>query len=247
VLASPTAKWSAGTVLACVVLLAATWFGLIAPRRGEAADLRDQQVSAQQANNLLQAKIQQLRAQFADLPKTQAEVAAIHQQLTPVADVPNLVRRISALSTGAGTELMSIMPQAASTLAGPAVVPGAGAGSPAPGAVTGQGAAPAAGSGAGPAAGPGAGPAAGPGGAGGPAARTAGSGVVSIPLSISVGGDYYQVVGFVRKLQIEMTRAVLITSLQIDQDSTFGAAGVKLTLVGDVFALPGASTTTGSR
>jgi Tfp pilus assembly protein PilO len=239
VLASPTAKWSAGTVLACVVLLAATWFGLIAPRRGEAADLRDQQVSAQQANNLLQAKIQQLRAQFADLPKTQAEVAAIHQQLTPVADVPNLVRRISALSTGAGTELMSIMPQAASTLAGPAVVPGAGAGSPAPGAVTGQGAAPAAGSGAG--------PAAGPGGAGGPAARTAGSGVVSIPLSISVGGDYYQVVGFVRKLQIEMTRAVLITSLQIDQDSTFGAAGVKLTLVGDVFALPGASTTTGSR
>jgi Tfp pilus assembly protein PilO len=232
VLATPTAKWSAGTALACVVLIAATWFGLIAPRRGDAADLQAQRVSAQQSNALLQAKIQQLRAQFADLPRTQAELAALHQQLTPTADLPTLVRSISALATEADTRLVSIVPQAATALAGPAGQAGAAGQAGVSGAGT---------TAIGPAAG----------GAAAPAASR--SGVVVIPLAIAVGGDYYQVVGFVRKLQTEMSRAVLLTSLQIDQDSSFGvASGVRLSLVGDVFALPVATTgaaltTAGSR
>jgi Tfp pilus assembly protein PilO len=202
VLASRTAKWSAGAALACVVVLAATWFLLISPRRAQVAETRDQQVAAQQANDVLRAKVAQLKAQFAELPQTKAELARLHQQLTPTADMPALVRTISDLSTAAGTSLTNITPGVASAL-------GAASGT--------AGSAPAAG------------------GSGASAADA--KGVVSIPMSIVVNGDYYQVVGFVRLLQTQMSRALVISGLQLDQAGS-GLGLVTLNLTGSVFALP---------
>jgi Tfp pilus assembly protein PilO len=192
VLATRTARWSAATALACVLLMAVTWFLLISPRREQAAETRAAQVTAEQANDVLRTKVEQLRAEFADLPKTRAELAKIKTQMTPTADLSQLVRTVSALSVAAGADLVSITPGAAVQ----------------------------------------------PAGAGGKGGTATAAGVVTIPLSIVVTGDYYQVVGFVRRLQTEMTRAVLISGLQIDKANGGGTNQVQLTVSGDVFSLP---------
>jgi len=220
VLANRTVKWSAGTAALCAVLLITTWFLLIAPRQGHVAETRAAEVAAQQANDVLKAKVQQLRAQFADLPKTQAELAALHRQLTPAADLPGVVRSVSALSTAAGTTLESLSPGAPTVLGG-AAKSGGGPAAAAAAAV----ADPAAGAGAAAGAGSGAG-----------AGAAGGGRVVSIPLVLVVTGDYYQVVGFIRRIQTEMPRALLISGIQIDQDPAGGQ--VRLSLTGQVFTLP---------
>jgi len=198
VLANRRVTWSVGAALVCVILVAGAWFGLIAPRRADAADLHDQQVAAAQAADVLRAKVAQLRAQYAQLPAMQAELARMRLQLTPTADLPTVVRTVSAMSTASGTELLSIIPGA-------------------PAAATASGASP---------------------GAAAPA------GLVAIPLSIVVDGDYYQVVAFLRRVQTEMARALLIGGLQIDQDQGGTGDTVKLSLTGHIFSLP--PTTTGT-
>lgn len=92
----------------CIVLLVATWFLLINPRRAHAADLRSQTVSAQDQAAQLQVQIAELRAQFADLPKRKAELKAIKQQLPPKAEMSAFVRSMQNISTRAGLNLDSI-------------------------------------------------------------------------------------------------------------------------------------------
>jgi type IV pilus assembly protein PilO len=126
-LTTRTARWSAVTGLVCVIVLVATWFVLVAPRRSEAADLDDQRAQAESVNVGLQAQIAQLQRQFGDLPARRAELAKIRTELPPSADVANLVRSLSGLADDAGVDLTSITPAAATTLmpasgAAPAVV-----------------------------------------------------------------------------------------------------------------------------
>jgi hypothetical protein len=229
-----TRQWSVGTGVLCVLLVVAAWFLLIAPRRSEESGIRAQQAATEQANQILMARVEQLRAQFAELPKTQAELAQLRLQLTPTEDMPALVRTITALATASGADLKSITPGSA--------VPVTGTGSTGTG-TTGTGTT---GTGAKTAgtttAGAGAAAAATSGAAAGQTARAAGaaasSGLVSIPLAIAISADYYQAVGVVRKLQTEMARTLLITGLQIDQDTSVGTDRVRMSITGQVFALP---------
>jgi Tfp pilus assembly protein PilO len=132
VLQSRTSRWSVGTALLCVALLAFAWFLLISPRRAQAADLGFQQQSAEQQNDVLRAKLDQLRAEFAQLPAARAQLTQIHQQLPPTADVPTLVRTLSSLATSAGVTLVSITPGSAQALAADgSVTAGASTGTPA--------------------------------------------------------------------------------------------------------------------
>ena len=126
-LSTRTARWSAVTGLVCAVVLVATWFVLVAPRRSEAADLDDQRAQAESTNVGLQAKINELREQFGDLPAKREELARIRAELPPKGDVADLVRSLSGLADTAGVTLRSITPSTATTLtpasaAGPAVV-----------------------------------------------------------------------------------------------------------------------------
>jgi Tfp pilus assembly protein PilO len=126
-LSTRTARWSAVTGLVCVIVLVATWFVLVAPRRSEAADLDDQRAQAESTNVGLQSQINTLRQQFGDLPARRAELAKIRTELPPAADVADLVRSLSGLADDAGVTLKSITPATATTLTpasptGPAVV-----------------------------------------------------------------------------------------------------------------------------
>lgn len=100
--------WLAGGVVLCVLLLVASWFLLIQPKRAEAADLRDQTVSTQQNNEQTRAKIAQLKAQFATLPAKKAELAKVREAMPPEYAESTLQRALQKLATGTGTTFVSI-------------------------------------------------------------------------------------------------------------------------------------------
>jgi Tfp pilus assembly protein PilO len=197
VLATPTSRLTAGVAAACVAVMAATWFLLIAPRRADAESFRAQQVSAAQANAELRTKVAELRAQAANLPKTKQELARLRTQLTPTADLAVLVRTVSSLATTAGVNLRSIKPGVPTAL---------------------------------------------------DQKNAAGHGVVAVPISLETSGDYFQTVAFVRKLQVDMTRVMLLRNIKIDAvdatagSQTTGVGQVKLALDGQVFVLADGAT-----
>ena len=129
-----TRTWSAATAALCVLLIVAAYFLLIAPKRAEAADLRDQTVAQDQANQQSRLKIQQLKAQYAELPTKQAELAVIKQQLPDNPALPTLIRTLTSMADASGVTLVSLAPApptavvlAAAPVVAPAVAPAAAA------------------------------------------------------------------------------------------------------------------------
>jgi len=115
-LTTRTARWSALTGLVCVVVLVATWFVLVSPRRSQAADLDDQRTSAEARNTTLEAEIAALQRQYAELPELREQLATIRRQMPPASDVAKLVRSLSDLAGDSGVELDSIVPGTATVL-----------------------------------------------------------------------------------------------------------------------------------
>ncbi len=107
---SKTRTWGAATAGICVLLILAAYFLLIAPKRAEAADLRDQTMAQDQANAQTTVKTQQLKAQYAQLPAKQAELAVIKQQLPDNPALPTLIRSLSAMADASGVTLTSLTP-----------------------------------------------------------------------------------------------------------------------------------------
>lgn len=103
-------KWSLLTAVLVVAVLAAGWFLLVSPKRGDAAALRDQTVSKQNENAGLQSQIAALKEQAKDLPKLQAQLAVIRTQLPSDPQLPKLVRDLSALAKSSGVTLASLAP-----------------------------------------------------------------------------------------------------------------------------------------
>lgn len=117
---SRTRTWSAATAGICVLLIVAAWFLLISPKRAEAADLRDQTVAQDAANQQTQLKTQQLKAQYAQLPAKQAELAVIKQQMPDNPALPSLIRTLSAMAEASGVTLVSLAPAPPAPFAGAA-------------------------------------------------------------------------------------------------------------------------------
>jgi Tfp pilus assembly protein PilO len=112
-----TVRWSVGAVLFSVLIVVVAWFVLIAPRRSTAADLRAQDVSGQQGNQVLRARIEDLRVQFAKLPEQRAKLDEINRQLPPAVDMPVLLRAVDALASSSGVTLSSFAPGEPSAVA----------------------------------------------------------------------------------------------------------------------------------
>ena len=102
--------WITGTAMVCAVIVLAGWFLLIAPKRAEAADLRDQTASAVQVNDQLAVRIEQLKLQKAELPQRKAELAAIKLAMPEDTQLASLTRELTALATASGVTLMRIEP-----------------------------------------------------------------------------------------------------------------------------------------
>jgi Tfp pilus assembly protein PilO len=111
-LATRTSRWSAVTAAICLLILVATWFLLVSPKRADVTRINEERVSAEDANLGLERRIADLRKQYGELEARRAELAGIRAQLPPSADVPDLVRNLSTLASDAGVELLSVAPGA---------------------------------------------------------------------------------------------------------------------------------------
>jgi Tfp pilus assembly protein PilO len=116
VLQSKTARWSTGTALLCVALLTIAWFLVVSPRQARAAEIQAAVLTQQQQNDQLRITVEQLKAEFVQLPATRAKLAEIRNQLPPTTDVPGLLRTVEALATTAGVKLVSFAPGASQPL-----------------------------------------------------------------------------------------------------------------------------------
>lgn len=100
------------TVLGSVMILAAGWFLLVSPKRGEASALREQAASQVSANAQLGAKLQVLKAQAKALPREQAKLAAVAAKIPDNPALPALIRALTTAAQSAGVELVSVTPSA---------------------------------------------------------------------------------------------------------------------------------------
>lgn len=226
-----TTGWSLGTTGLCVALAAGSWFALVEPQRAEAAESRELTVMAQGTNAALEAEIEQLREQFADLPSKQAELAAIRMALPADAALASLIRDLSAKSEDSVTVLESVtagLPVAVVDAAATVVAPDEGT----------------------PAEGAGPEPSAPPSESAAPAdpsveavppalAPVVGQPVLAaVPVTITVSGDFTTSTLFLKNVQAEMPRALLVDSLVLTvlegEDVEPGA--VQTVLTGRVFA-----------
>lgn len=211
-------QWVALTVVGALAILAAGWFLVVSPKRSEAADLRTQATEQDSANTALQGQLQVLKVQAKDLPKKQAELAAVAAKIPGNPGLPALIRALTAASTSAGVEFVSVTPSTPVAAQAPAAA--AGVAAPPVGAV-----APAA-------------PA-----AAAPVGGTAGT-LMSIPVAINVVGDYFEVEQFLANLE-GLPRALRVSNLTLapGQSPTAGTSK-SATTVADGRSLT--STITGS-
>lgn len=103
-------QWVALTVVGVLAVLAAGWFVVVSPKRGEAADLRTQAQSEDSANATLGTQLAVLKAQARDLPKKQAELAAVAAKIPDNPALPSLIRALTAASDKADVEFVSLTP-----------------------------------------------------------------------------------------------------------------------------------------
>ena len=164
-------QWVALTVLGCLGIMAVGWFLVVSPKRTEAAEVREQALSQERANQGLRTKLEVLKAQAKDLPKKQADLARVAAKIPGDPGLPSLIRALTAASTSAGVELVSVTPSAPVPVVAAAPATAAPAAAPAS-------AVPAA-----------------PAGAAAAAPSTAGA-LAGIPVAISVVGGYFEVAQF---------------------------------------------------
>ena len=195
-------QWIALTVLGCVAIVAAGWFLVISPKRTEAADVREQAVTQEAANSVLRTQLKVLRAQAKELPKNQADLARVAAKIPDNPSLPALIRALTAASTTAGVEFVSVTPGEPIVAAAAAVAPVAPAGAPA---VAPAGAAPA------PAPATAGAPAAAP--ADVAAAGAAGT-LAEIPVTINVVGGFFEVEQFLANLE-NLPRALRVKTLSV--------------------------------
>ena len=103
-------QWVTLTVLGSVVILAIGWLLLVSPKKGEAADLHEQATTQVVANATLETQLQVLRAQAKELPKKQAELAQVAAKIPDNPSLPSLIRALTAASTSAGVDFVSVTP-----------------------------------------------------------------------------------------------------------------------------------------
>jgi Tfp pilus assembly protein PilO len=104
--------WVALAAFLAITIMAASWFLLIAPKRSEAAEFRDQTTQQEATNTQIKAQTAQLKQQFLTLNERQAALAKVQQQMPDNPALPSLVRKLSDFATKTGVTLKTITPSA---------------------------------------------------------------------------------------------------------------------------------------
>jgi type IV pilus assembly protein PilO len=220
-----TRKWSALAAVLVVAIFAASWFLLISPKRGDAAELRGKAAAKSEENARLAEQITMLQEQQKDLPTQQAKLAAMRTQIPTNPALPSLIRDLTAAGKKAGVSIDSMAPslpiavvEAPSTTVVAPTTTGDGSastGSTAPKAPPTHAAAPT-------------------------------SALFQVPLTLTVTGSYFELEQFVGKLET-VRRAYLVTGFKLGppQDANAKAGDLTIVIDGRVFlSQPAAATPT---
>lgn len=206
--------WLIGGAIAAVLVLVLGWFFFVSPQRDEADQLTQQAADLEQQNQLLAAKIAQLKQQASALPSLQAELDTLAAQAPPTPEIPELVRQLSSVASETGVTLLSVAP----ALPAPWTPPAATATPTATGTAAASGA---------------------PAAPGAPAAGAA-NGIQQIALTVAASGAYSNVQLFISRLET-LPRALLVSGWTLGRGAEGGATGgntLALSLQGSVFILP---------
>jgi len=114
-----TRKWSAGAAVIVVLVLVASWFLLISPKRATAADLQAQTVAQEDANALLTTQIALLQQQAKDLPEQQARLAQLESRIPATPSLSTLIRQLTTAADQAGVDMVSLTPSTPVALGAP--------------------------------------------------------------------------------------------------------------------------------
>jgi Tfp pilus assembly protein PilO len=193
-------QWVALTVLGCLAIMAGGWFLLVSPKRGEAEQLRLDTAAQDTANATLRTQLEVLKAQAKDLPKKQADLARVAAKIPDNPGLPSLIRALTAASTSAGVEFVSVTP-GTPVLVAAALPPGAAPVDPATAAA--------------PAAAPaGAAPGAATDAAVAPVPASSAGTLSEIPLTINIVGGYFEVAQFLASIE-DLPRALRVNNLTV--------------------------------
>lgn len=103
-------KWVALTGVASIIVLVAGWFLLISPKRSTVSDLKSQAAAQETTNDGLQVKLAALRAQQKGLTAKNKQLAELAKKIPTTADLPGLLRQLSASATTTNVDLTDLTP-----------------------------------------------------------------------------------------------------------------------------------------
>lgn len=245
--------WGTATAVLCTVLLVLAWFLVVGPQRAQAEEARLATDATRAQNGQLERRIADLRTEFALLPQRRAELAAIREAMPADPALAALLDELDVVASDTGAQLDSVVTGTATTLIDAVVPPQTGATDEATDPAASGGDAPVAGDDA-------ADPpvvteavppaprrlaagtssvddstAATPGPDETAASTAAPSVLAAIPVTITVGGDFFDAASFVETVQGDLVRALVVDSVDVvagtDEDGS-----VVATLTGRVFA-----------
>jgi Tfp pilus assembly protein PilO len=98
----------AGAIIAVVAVLAV--FFLVLPKMNEVTKTREDLAAAEAQETALRAQLASLKEAQANAPQVKAEIAELSNEVPPTADLPALIRLLSAAADGAGVDFFTVAP-----------------------------------------------------------------------------------------------------------------------------------------
>jgi hypothetical protein len=212
--------------------MAGTWFLAAEPTLARAAEANELTDVTRDQNDVLRDQVEQLRADFVNLPQYQAELESLRVGIPTAPDLADYLRQLDSMAQASGLTVTKVEPGAAEVV--PAAVPaavatdpaatGAAAATPSPEATAGTEAAPAT----------------------APAATAALEGFYAMPVSMTVVGSFPAALSFLTAAQSSDGRLLLVTSLvgagQGEAEATGGRPAthegdIELTISGYLYVL----------
>lgn len=97
-----------GAALAAVVLIAGGWFVGVQPQLASASAADAQRTTIEATNASNRGVLRKLEAEFRELGRSKAELAALRKSVPATADTAGFTRQVDAAATGAGVTLTSL-------------------------------------------------------------------------------------------------------------------------------------------
>jgi Tfp pilus assembly protein PilO len=85
-------------------------FFLVLPKMNEVTKTREDLAAAEAQETALRAQLASLKEAQANAPQVKAEIAELSNEVPPTADLPALIRLLSAAADGAGVDFFTVAP-----------------------------------------------------------------------------------------------------------------------------------------